>query len=165
MRAALILIACLLTATSARADGLKLPDPAVDAESIRLCAMITDISLGERLDCGKYVFEGCRADAVAADPNGEWREIFAHCLEREARAWDEVVKLVYSDVRAGAKEVRLDSALRDAQKKWMDFRSAKCGWKDRVLRGNDAAFNEVTCRRDTNAMRAIELLDDLVFFQ
>lgn len=165
MRYALILAAGLVAATPALGAGLQFPDPVGDADTIRLCASIPDVPVSERMACGDPVFEACRFDAAANAPDEPWRIVYGHCIERVARAWDELVRVAYGEVATGARARDLERQLRDAQRKWMAWRDVKCIWKEPVLHGNDAAYGEVTCLRDTNALRAIELLDDLRHFR
>ena len=165
MRTALALAAGLLLSSQVMADGLKFPDPAEDAETIRFCASVRETPVAERMNCGDPVFETCQFDAAADAPNEEWRVVYGHCNERVGRAWDELMRLAYGELAAGAKARDLERSLSDAQRKWMAWRDAKCIWKEPVLHGNDALYGEIICMRDTTALRAIEMLDDLRFFR
>lgn len=165
MRKVLALVAGLLMSGPALADGLQFPDPAEDAQALKLCASDSEVPLADRLKCGEAIFDVCRFEAAAKAPDEPWRVVFGHCIERVARAWDDLVKDTYGTVSAGAKKRGVHKALRDAQRKWMAWRDAKCIWKDPILHGNDAEFGEVECLRRTNALRAIDLLDDLRYFQ
>jgi len=161
---AFVLALGLAIAGPARADGLQLPDPGPDAAILQACIADRDLPVAQRIACGTEIFGPCRDAANAADPDAHWRVVFRHCLRREAAAWDRVLNDAYEALVPKAEGAGLAARLRTAQRHWIAFRDAACGWNDEVLFGNEAELKAPACLRNRTALRAIELWDEIAYF-
>ena len=98
-------------------------------------------------------------------PEGQTTIGMAECTMRENKWWDNYLNFLYQDLKNMLSEEQF-TALRDAQRKWIDYRDAKCGfeyefWKDGTIRSTFYT----SCVLDTTASRAIDLSGYMDWFQ
>lgn len=86
------------------------------------------------------------------------------CHMREQKIWDARLNAWYADAK-GRLEGESATALQSAQRDWIAFRDAKCGyWQKRYAGGTFASVAAGDCMRVETGRRAIEMrtiLDDL----
>ena len=88
------------------------------------------------------------------------------CQIRERKIWDDYLNDWYDEsLKRLADEPNAAAALKEAERAWIQFRDAKCGyWEKRYEGGTFASVAAGNCMRETTGQRAIEMrtiLDDL----
>jgi uncharacterized protein YecT (DUF1311 family) len=151
----------LLTATPALAQK-EFEPTAAERKTIGDCIDKTagDSELEQMSKCIGLVADPC-PDA----PNANTFTIVA-CNMREQKIWDERLNDWYGQARAQLKDdAAAAGALKDAQRAWIQFRDAKCGyWEKRYEGGTFASVAADNCTRIETGPRALEMranFDDL----
>lgn len=90
-------------------------------------------------------------------PGGDTTVGMMECTLRENAWWDNYLNFLYQDLKANLTTDQFTS-LRDAQRAWITYRDAKCGfeyeyWKEGTIR---STFHS-SCLLDATATRAIDL--------
>ncbi len=88
------------------------------------------------------------------------------CHMREQKIWDGYLNQWYAGAEKRlADDAAAQTALKDAERAWISFRDAKCGyWGKRYEGGTFASVIAGDCMRDETARRALEMravFDDL----
>ena len=78
------------------------------------------------------------------------------CISVETDAWDEILNREYA-MLLGALDEAPRAALRDAQRKWVDFRDADCAFPQVLIEGTLAHPWSADCVMQHTARRAVEL--------
>ncbi len=108
---------------------------------------------------------GIIGDACAEAPGANTVSIVA-CHMREQKIWDGYLNQWYGEAMTRlADDIAAQVALKDAQRAWISFRDAKCGyWQKRYEGGTIASVVTGDCMRVETGRRALEMrviLDDL----
>lgn len=98
-------------------------------------------------------------------PEGQTTIGMAECTMRENKWWDNYLNFLYQDLKGMLTEEQF-TALRDAQRKWIAYRDAKCDfeyefWKEGTIRSTFYT----SCVLETTASRAIDLSEYMDWFQ
>lgn len=163
MRGAALAIAFLAGAfvaaepTGARADE--------DDDTETLIAQI-EACLGRISDPGEHpeLCMGLHAIPCIDAPDGQSESGTIACLSEETRAWSRILNTEYAQLLARLdEEPRL--ALRDAQRKWTDFKNANCAFPVALERGSLSGPWAADCEMQAMARRAMELRSYLGYLE
>lgn len=133
------------------------PESPKDAEVLRGCME----NEADDRSCINLIVDACADDD---SPMNELRD----CTGRETAAWDVILNEAYRSVRGTLREqdseslddLTLASDMREAQRKWIAWRDAKCGMEyQRFRTGTLGRDFYASCMQSMTAERAIELLD------
>ena len=160
MRSLAVTLALLaLNAASALAQ-----DDAPSAAERKMIADCLDKNSGDEIKAmGACI--GLIGDRCPDEPGANTMTIVA-CQIREQKIWDDYLNEWYGEsLKRLADDPGAAAALKDAQRTWIAFRDAKCGyWEKRYEGGTFASVAAGNCMRETTGERAIEMraiLDDL----
>ncbi len=161
VRIATALGVLLLVSGAAMAQAEFEPTPA-ERNSIAQCIARTasERELKQMADC-----IGVAATPCVDAPDANTFSLVA-CHMREQKIWDERLNVWYGEAQARLKDnASASAALKDAQRAWIAFRDAKCGfWAKRYEGGTFASVAAGDCIRETTGLRALEMraiADDL----
>ncbi len=136
----------------------------VDANTVTACHDSTPI--GEVTpDCIGAAVNACQMQEGGSTTIGT-----ADCLISENAAWDELLNTNYQALRDGFRGrvgggqdlsgEELNIRLRDAQRAWIAFRDAECGFRYDIYRGGTIrSIVGANCLMTMTAQRALELRD------
>jgi uncharacterized protein YecT (DUF1311 family) len=106
---------------------------------------------------------GLIADPCPDAPGANTFTIVA-CQAREQTIWDEHLNAWYGDAHSRLKDrPAAATALKEAQRTWMQFRDAKCGYWEKLYEGGTfASVAAGNCMRVETGRRALEMhaIDD-----
>lgn len=139
-----------------------------DRQTIQLCLEEAAGDDAARTRDGRRACMGRIVDDCLAK-DGETTPAMVACFGRELFAWDSVLNAIYPEAMVQAKSVDADApegtapsaakALVSAQRAWIAFRDADCGWRRASFGGGTlASVGEAQCLRDHTAERTIELM-------
>jgi uncharacterized protein YecT (DUF1311 family) len=156
---ALGILAAACSAASAQAESEPMPD---ERKAIAACLerVIGQPELKQMAECIGIVADPC--------PNAPGANTFTivACHMREQKIWDGYLNQWYGEAEKRlADEPAALTALTDAERAWIAFRDAKCGyWEKRYAGGTFASVVTGDCMRVETGRRALELraiFDDL----
>ena len=100
---------------------------------------------------------GIVANPCLDTPDGQTTPGMSACVLREEAIWDGLLNDWYGMAREGMSR-ELKDQLRDVQRKWIDWRDAKCGFEHAKFEGGTAGGPAAAaCLMETTAARALEL--------
>ena len=152
-----VVAAC--SAASAQAEFEPTPD---ERKAIAACLerVIGQPELKQMAECIGIVADPC--------PNASGANTFTivACHMREQKIWDGYLNEWYGEAEKRlADEPAALTALKDAERAWIPFRDAKCGyWEKRYVGGTFASVVTGDCMRAETGSRALEMraiFDDL----
>lgn len=80
------------------------------------------------------------------------------CLQRLTGQWDKRLNAAYQTVMKASENAARKSALLQAERAWLAFRTANCGWYD-ASEGTIREVYAADCMLDMTRARAVELED------
>ena len=94
-----------------------------------------------------------------ADAPGATTISIVECHSREQSIWDEWLNAWYEEAQGRLKDnAGASAALKEAQRAWIAYRDAKCGFWSKLYEGGTfASVAAGDCMRVTTGMRAIEM--------
>ena len=152
-------LAAACSAASAQAEFEPTPD---ERKAIAACLerVIGQPELKQMAECIGIVADPC--------PNAPGANTFTivACHMREQKIWDGYLNQWYGEAEKRlADEPAALTALKDAERAWIAFRDAKCGyWEKRYAGGTFASVVTGDCMRVETGRRALEMraiFDDL----
>ena len=156
MRYLLVLLLLVLGSAVRAAPLLTKQQIAKAAAKIEACLEKKLATKGRQLDC-VGIIQGRCDDAISA--GGE--AAHATCADNETAAWDVLLNKAWSDLPAFLGPARF-AALKEIQKKWLDYRDAKCAFlNDMDNMGSWGLMLKAQCKLDETARRTIELREIL----
>ena len=90
--------------------------------------------------------------------NGNTRDIVM-CVDKLVKKWDVRLNAAYKKLLETTREADRLAALKKAQKLWVLYRDANCGWHD-AGEGTIRRLQAGECMRSMTADRALELEDE-----
>jgi uncharacterized protein YecT (DUF1311 family) len=152
-------IAAACSAAWAQAEFEPTPD---ERKAIAACLerVIGQPELKQMAECIGVVADPC------PDAPGANTFTIVACHMREQKIWDGYLNQWYAEVEKRlADDEAAETALKDAERAWISFRDAKCGyWEKRYAGGTFASVITGDCMRVETGRRALEMraiFDDL----
>ncbi|MBK4215837.1 DUF1311 domain-containing protein [Paracoccus caeni] len=126
-------------------------DLAVDEAAVQQCF---DGATGIDPDCIGQAADACQT----ATPDGSTTVGISECLMAETKAWDGILNSQYSATREQYSSDGLPEKLQAAQRAWIAFRDADCGFAyDKFGGGSMRGIASASCQLNHTARRALEL--------
>lgn len=158
----LVLALCIITATlgtpgTQAQDLTYTPD---DAALMQACLEPIRTTMGDLETTPAKTLPDCigaASDICMGTPEGGTTIGMSQCMARERIWWDEQLNTHYSALRESLDEESF-TALREAQRKWIDFRDETCAFEYTFWReGTIRSIFYGSCMLDITARRAIDL--------